>query len=448
MSIFLRTEQRLPQMVWGAGKVVRSHSTALTKTQQVVSAHRPWSGNISSCRYASGRALSALAAWMDRRQAQLKVAKTTTTPRGQVVDWVPIESQTSGEIASPPSDSKKTDTSDPKRASKRARFDIGEPGPKGHVPVLRPDLSTLSIAHVKSAKEGGRLVNIHRSTRREGRIDSAPPNPQGYFHATSSQTVQAYGCEGLLNLWNPQINTPSGNGSDHSISQTWLQNYQTTKTHSVEAGLTVDKSLNGDDSAHLFIYFTTNGYGGDGDNIGGYNQLHKGWVQTHPTIFPGTGFNGISSDGSTQHEIGIKFQLYQSNWWFGIEDADSGPSWSWLGYYPGTLFKKGLDTVAQWVSFGGEVFSALANPCSTKDQMGSGRQAASGWTHAAYQRNLRIQTNTTTTLEETVTLVNFNGVAGVDAAATTCTSNPYTIQTTMNNTGSWGSFQYFGGPTK
>src|ERR1700733_10978770 len=41
--------------------------------------------------------------WLDERQSQLKVVKTTTTPHGQVLDWISIESQhPEGKVPSPP----------------------------------------------------------------------------------------------------------------------------------------------------------------------------------------------------------------------------------------------------------------------------------------------------------------------------------------------------------
>jgi hypothetical protein len=41
--------------------------------------------------------------YFTRRQARLKIVKTTTTPRGQTIDWIPIESQTpKGLLATPP----------------------------------------------------------------------------------------------------------------------------------------------------------------------------------------------------------------------------------------------------------------------------------------------------------------------------------------------------------
>jgi hypothetical protein len=220
-----------------------------------------------------------------------------------------------------------------------------------------------------------------------------------------------------------------------------VQSYATGTTHSVEGGLTVDIGLNGDAANHIFTYYTNNGYSADGDNQGGYNRLNAGWVQYHPWIFPGIRVNGSSVLGGTQLEIAIKYQLWQDNWWFGVNNDESGP-WIWIGYYPGSLFTGGLRNNADWVGFGGEVYSALADPCSTTDQMGSGRQADDGWTQACYQRLIHIQESATNG-----DMIDFNGTAEVDQAASTCRVDPYTIDTSMQSGSNWGSYQFFGGPS-
>jgi Neprosin len=59
--------------------------------------------------------------------------------------------------------------------------------------------------------------------------------------------------------------------SEITIMQTWVQNYDNPQLQSLEAGWTVDQSLNGDWLPHLFTYYTTNDYSQDGDFLGGYN---------------------------------------------------------------------------------------------------------------------------------------------------------------------------------
>jgi hypothetical protein len=376
--------------------------------------------------------------WLKDRQARLSVSKTTVTPGGQLIDWIPLESQSSTPLETPPPQRPTSRVSlDPSKPTNPVRFDIGEQGPAGHVPVLRPDLSRFRSSEALEdvfRKRGGLRVNVNRPNK-----SIADPNPQGYFHATSSQTSQVYGCDAWLSVWDPKIDIPSSPGDDHSISQTWLQNYQTAKTHSIEAGWTVDHTLNGDLFPHLFIYYTTNSYASSGDFVGGYNQFQKGWIQVDSSIYPGIRLLNVSAIDGVQAEMGLKFQLYGGNWWLGVKLLEGDP-WIWVGYYPAGLFAGGLVNFAQWVSFGGEVYSALANPCNTTDEMGSGRQAAGGYRRAAYQRNLHNQTNASGTT------VNFNGVTEMDAAASDCPVDPYTIVAFMNSGSAWESYQYFGGP--
>jgi hypothetical protein len=372
--------------------------------------------------------------WQAERQSSLKITRTTVTPAGQTLDWVPIESQISADIAGPPPAATPDVRMDPTRRTVSPEFDTGEDGPADHVPILRPDFQR--IKNVRDlTKRGGLRVNKNRANRKP-----TDPTPAGYFHALSSQSTTAYGSDAWLNLWDPAVDIPSSPGDDHSISQLWLQNYQKTQVQSIEGGLTVDHTLNGDSANHLFTYYTTNGYTKDGDNLGGYNRLVKGWVQYDSSIFPGIRINGASQQGvSPQLEIGIKFQLWQNNWWFGFNNNESGP-WIWLGYYPGSLFNGGIANQAQWVAWGGEVYTALANPCTTTDQMGSGKKAADGWTRACYQRLIHNQTDLNGTL------ANYDGVASADVAANNCPTDEYTVETFMNSGSSWDSYQFFGGP--
>jgi hypothetical protein len=266
-------------------------------------------------------------------------------------------------------------------------------------------------------KKGGLRVNKNRP----GNPD-ADPNPFGYFHATSGQSVTAYGCDGWLNVWDPEIH----NSGDHSIMQCGMQNYKPKLLHSLEAGWTVDKGLNGDTIAHVFTYYTNNGYSSDGDDKGGYNRLVKGWKQYDKNIFPGARINGVSTQGGTQLGISFKYQLYQGNWWFSVQNI-------WLGYYPASLFPGGLNSNAEWIGFWGEVFTSLANPDQTTDQMGSGRKAETGWTHACFESNLRIQVNTAGTM------------AAHDGSPSAEDPKLYDIVPHMNSGTGLGSYFYAGG---
>ena len=108
-----------------------------------------------------------------------------------------------------------------------------------------------------------------------------------------------------------------------------------------------------------------------------------------------------------------------------------------MGYYPATLFSR-LNRSANFVACGGEIYSGLPDPADTKDQMGSGRQAAAGFQHAAYLRNLRNQTTLGGTMADSA------GVAAVDTPGGGI-SSPYTIDlSALERT--WGSHMFVGGP--
>jgi len=275
--------------------------------------------------------------WLDARQKSLTIVKTTKTPSGQILDWVPIESQDpAGKIASPPpADSLLVRVEDKQRPVKAVSFELDDPavdrGPAGTVPIVRPDISqltrTISLKDYGS-KPGGLLVNKNRPNK-----NPTEPNPFGYFHDIDSQSTKFYGCDCFLSVWDPLINDPPGPGDDHSILQTWLQNYDKPLLQSIEAGWTVDKNLNGDTLPHLFLFYTTNGYTAEGNNLGGYNQQYSGWKQYSSSVSPGARINGISTVGGQQFDISIKFQLYQGNWWFAVQG-------SWIGYYPASLFNQ------------------------------------------------------------------------------------------------------------
>jgi hypothetical protein len=376
-----------------------------------------------------------LTEWLENRQKQLQIVKTTRTPSGQILDWIPIESQfPDGKVPSPPPPHLITrPIQDKDRPIKPAQFELDDPaverGPQGTVPIPRPDISRLT-----------RRVSLNDYLRKRGprggdknSHSAGPLDPStSYFHAISSQTTTSYGCAGTLNVWDPVINNPSSDGADHSILQTWVQSRGGKTLESVEMGWTVDNSLNGDTQPHVFTYYTNNGYAKNGNNLGGYNQLVDGWKQISNSAYPGARINGISTQDGTQFGISIQV-LFFGGWFYAIQGV-------LMGYYPAALFSGELSKNASWVGFGGEVATDLAKPASTKDQMGSGRNADDGWQKSACLINLQIQS------DPIGTMVNNNGSAETDSPAGV--ANPYTVKMEMNSGTSWGSYCWVGGPAK
>lgn len=87
-----------------------------------------------------------LVQWLNERQNSLHIVKTTRTPSGMVLDWVPIESQVAaGKIATPPPAQQARVDDESIRQARPIRFELDDPaverGPSGTVPIVRPDLS-------------------------------------------------------------------------------------------------------------------------------------------------------------------------------------------------------------------------------------------------------------------------------------------------------------------
>ena len=124
----------------------------------------------------------------------------------------------------------------------------------------------------------------------------------------------------------------------------------------------------------------------------------------------------------------IKYQLYQGNWWFRCNGR-------WVGYYPASLFStSGLRNQADKVAFYGEIVDSNDDSVSSHTDMGSGRWPDSGWTWSAYMSKLRYQSS--------------KGGAMSRYKGTTWESTPseYGIEAHFDNTGSWDSYCWVGGP--
>jgi hypothetical protein len=223
------------------------------------------------------------------------------------------------------------------------------------------------------------------------------------------------------------------------LIQTGILNTQQGYYQTVEAGWQAYPDLYGGDYApHVFTYFTTNGYSGDGDNIGGYNTIHKGWVQHDAKYYPGMTFSPLSVVDGQQYEITIRYQLYQGNWWLNVQGV-------WVGYYPGSLFAKvqtgsstpvttnTLGDHADSVGFWGEIYDPDYNPPTT--QMGSGQFASTSFGWSAYMHNLQVQVDSAGTLQP------YQGGPGSASNVSL-----YTIDAEFSNTVGWDSYCYVGGP--
>lgn len=367
--------------------------------------------------------------YFEGRQAHLNTVATTQAPDGRILDWVPVESQVpGGEIADPP----------PSDAALMASLlgeeqpaitPLGESGaargPAGTVPVPRKRLDQLGYTKP--------LSQYLQKAPQPYLSASAYPAPEigGHAYAASGQPIICFGGEGVFSCFSPYTET----SDDFSLLQIGLANHDRNNRQTVEAGWQESQDLYGDWVPHLFVFYTTNNYTSQGDNIGGYNQDVDGWIQVDNTIFPETTFVPYSVRGGEQRSITIKYQLWQNNWWLQVQGR-------WVGYYPARLFMgnesvfETLGDHADHINFFGEVFDSDEVAGRTGTDLGSGYMPTAGWTWSAYMHNLAVQT------DRAGTLAGYDGTAGV------LESDPdmYGIEPHFGNSDNWASYAWVGGP--
>jgi hypothetical protein len=93
--------------------------------------------------------------YFDERTKRLTIRSTTQTPSGQIIDWIPVESQlANGAVAKPPSASQSSNPL-PSPESKEASFELTDPaiprGPAGAVPVLGQIRCVISEPSLREA---------------------------------------------------------------------------------------------------------------------------------------------------------------------------------------------------------------------------------------------------------------------------------------------------------
>ena len=382
--------------------------------------------------YAAHRA--EIVEYFTERVKRLTIVKTTATRRGQLLDWIPVESQhPRGEIASPPSVSETVDGRLVGQSEDLARAELedddSERGPAGAVPVLRKKLDALGYTHplrqYLSKYRGGIALDV----RGETVLVPGPESRGTHWLARARQNVWCYGGEGQFSCFDPF----TASSAEFSLIQIGLLNHDLPSTQTVEAGWQEYQDITGDWIPHLFVYYTTNGYAKDQDGQGGYNMDVDGWVQHDSIIFPGTTFSPFSEIGGAQRKITLKYQLYRDNWWLQCQGR-------WIGYYPARLFMGNQSTFATLgdhadrLGFWGEVASFKGTPTST--DMGSGRFPSERWTHAAYMHNLRVQTS------RDGKMADYDGSSGTQAT----NERLYDIEAHFNSGTDWGSYVYVGGP--
>lgn len=246
------------------------------------------------------------------------------------------------------------------------------------VPLLRTTLETMS--RFPTLKDFYRKTPSPAVEKAQAELSSdrgigssnefVDPSVISHKYSYTYQWVNNHGGNSNINIWDPYVNTWLG--EIFSLSQEWYVGGSGAGTQTEEVGWVVYPAMFGDERVHFFIFSTPNNYAS-----GCWNNTCGDFVQVADAGLLGNYFNTVSAQGGTQYEFSATYYLYQGNWWLSFQGT-------WVGYYPGSMYGGGQNTkYAQLIEFGSEGVGSTVWPPE-----GSGQWASTGWTHAAYQRNL------------------------------------------------------------
>jgi hypothetical protein len=241
--------------------------------------------------------------------------------------------------------------SDPQAAS-GATIDFG---PKGQ--SLRNGVMKTSETSVAPLPPGARAAKTQQE------VD--------YLYATGKQAAQTDGVAALLTVANPRVATDDW----HSLAEIALQSADEQQI--VEVGWNVDRTTNGDNDTHLFVYH---------------------WVDGAPTCYNTCDFTpyGLASirPGDTLATGAVKqfgIQHFNGAWWVAYDTE-------WIGYFADSVWDNSF-TRTGLVQFFGEVAASSTTPCT---QMGNGttpdnNTAAAKIGSAVYLNGPTVQLHVTST---------------------------------------------------
>jgi hypothetical protein len=168
-------------------------------------------------------------------------------------------------------------------------------------------------------------------------------NPVNFFYAVGSQVADSDGAYGNIVVAKPNLDR----GDYHTLAEISVQSSDGQQV--VEVGWNVDRTVNGDDDPHLFVYHWVDG------SETCYNAC--GWMQYSKTSTPG---DTLPVDVSKRFGI----QHFGGNWWVAYDTE-------WIGYFPDSLWY-GKYTRSGVQQFFGEVAASTSKPCT---EMGNGIDA-------------------------------------------------------------------------
>jgi hypothetical protein len=222
------------------------------------------------------------------------------------------------------------------------------------------DTSGSVIPKAKYAPKGRTARNTFLKSEK---TDIAPPQPAAspapsaaadagdtggrtvdFLYSVGSQAAETDGMYANLTIAKPKL----ADEDYHTLAELALQSADGQQI--VEVGWNVDRSVNGDDDPHLFVYR---------------------WVNRQTSCYNGCGFVQYSKNlkpGDTlSYDVTKKFgiQYFNGAWWIAFDSE-------WIGYYPEQIWNdQGVKfSKSGFLQVFGEVAASSEEPCT---EMGNGQ---------------------------------------------------------------------------
>lgn len=241
-----------------------------------------------------------------------------------------------------------------------------------------------------------------------------------HAYSFTYQYVNSFGPSTNINLWRPYVYT--NQNEIFSLAQLWTIGYSSNPVQTAEAGWQNYPALYGNENSNLFIYWTADGY----NQTGCYNLSCAAFVQTSNSLYLGSGFTDYSISDGPQYEIRLQYYLYNGNWWLRVGG-------NWVGYYPASIYRGGqLSRYSNLLEFGSESVPGYFEGVNVWPAEGSTLFSSSGWTYAAYQREIYYVNTSNVSIWSSLT---------ADQPSPAC----YSISGPAYAS-NWGEYFYFGGP--
>jgi hypothetical protein len=160
--------------------------------------------------------------YLKARESSLEIVKTTKTPCGKIIDWIPIESQ--GEVCLPPPPLKQHEPHC-ERPEKTPLSELQLPGielgPEGTVPVLRPVFTEENykiplqrsifkrgppLESPRDQATGGEISNVAAVRDMPGLEDAtADFDNTTHWYVYTADSVKTYGGQGQFSCFSPSV---------------------------------------------------------------------------------------------------------------------------------------------------------------------------------------------------------------------------------------------------